>query len=614
LSGGASYGNPIYHYANGVLTQLPGAGIRVVGSWDPNNYPSGVNAGGFFVVNPQGQIYYYSPGVGYLLAPGAAVQVSPNNNGGLFALGYDANANHAIYYYDLSQQNGWTQVTGLANSISANGSNLYATNSTGFIGVSGVISVGIFADASQPGTPMNRDQLGANSALYFNESATTSLATLLQGVGLGMIRWPGGGVADNYHWQTNINTEQTVNGQNLCTPNWNVNPATAFDPFMLNMVKAGGFDLNITVNYGSNLACTGGGDPNEAAAWVNYANNVQHYGVKYWTVGNEQYFNALNPFAIDLNSPPHNASYYASQVANHFYPLMKAQDPTIQVGVDIVAGTLSGNNIIPSWDQIVLANAKYDFVEMHFYPEYGPNDNDLTLLTTAPAALASYFATARSELSAAGHASTPIYLGEFDADSGGGKQTLSIVDALFTGMVLGEVAKAGFPMETVFEGGDDCPNTGNESSSIYGWQNIGSFGMYSSADTFQSCSSLGPPLTPFPKARAYQLASQFVVAGEKPLAVTNTANLVRAYGATQGSGFAFMLFNLDQNNATTQTVGVKNTSRTSFTATTTTYGKAQYDQSQNGVWAGPVSASLGTVNNPFSITLPPWSMTVVQLK
>jgi hypothetical protein len=605
---------------NGSWTQLGGAGVRIAASWDPGTYPGGINPGGYYVANAQGSIFYWSPGVGYIQFPGAAVQLAPTNSGGLFALANDGATSHAIFYYDLTG-GPWTQKGGAANSIAANGNSVFATNAGGGIFQSAITGSGltpqaatIVADASQPGIPMTRDQLGANLALYFNESASTPLAALLNGAGVGMIRWPGGDVADTYHWQTNINTENAVNGQTFCTPNYSVNSATAFDPFMLNMVKTSGFDLNITVNYGSNLACTGGGDPNEAAAWVNYANNLKGYGVKYWTVGNEQYFNALNLAAVDLNSTPHNAAFYASQVANQFYPLMKAQDPTIQVGVDIVAGTLTGNNIIPSWDQIVLANAKYDFVEMHFYPEYGPNDNDTTLLTTAPAALASYFATARSELSAAGHASTPIYLGEFDADSGGGKQTLSIVDALFTGMVLGEVAKAGIPMATVYEGVANCPNTGNVAASIYGWQTIGSWGMYSSASAYQSCSSLGPTLTPFPKARAFQVASQFVVAGERPLAITNTANLVQAYGATHGSGFAFMLFNLDQNNSTTQTLNVKNTARTSFTGTTMTYGKAQYDQSQSGVWAGPVSASLGTVSNPFSITLPPWSMTVVQLQ
>jgi hypothetical protein len=461
----------------------------------------------------------------------------------------------------------------------------------------------ITANAAQPGTAMTKDQLGTNLALYFDESASTSLEALLKNDGIGMVRWPGGSVADTYHWQSNTWSNTTA----LCSPTYS-DANTAFDTFMRNLVVPGSFDLNITVNYGSNATCTGGGDPNEAASWVAYSNITQHYGVKYWTVGNEQFFNGNTSNEADLNTPAHSATEYANQVATKFYPLMKAQDPSINVGVDVIGGASVGNNVIAGWDQTVLANARYDFVELHFYPD---DDDDEHLLTTAPASLTGVLGATKAELAAAGHASTPIYLGEFDDNAGAGKQTATIVDALFVGMVIGEVTNAGVPMATVYEGVADCPSIGNNSSSIYGWQAFGSFGMYASANSYQRCST--PALTPFPKARAYQVASLYVVPGEKPLPIANSANLVQAYAATHGTGFAFMLFNLDQNNSTTQTIGVRSTPTTSFTATTTTYGKAQYDKSQAGVWSGPVTASLGTVSNPMTITLPPWSMTVVQL-
>jgi hypothetical protein len=75
-----------------------------------------------------------------------------------------------------------------------------------------------------------------------------------------------------------------------------------------------------------------------------------------------------------------------------------------------------------------------------------------------------------------------------------------------------------------------------------------------------------------------------------------------------------MLFNLDQSASATVTVGISNTSKTSFSAASVTYGKAQYDDSQNGVWTAPVSQSLGTVAAPVSVTLPAWSMTVLKLQ
>jgi len=67
-----------------------------------------------------------------------------------------------------------------------------------------------------------------------------------------------------------------------------------------------------------------------------------------------------------------------------------------------------------------------------------------------------------------------------------------------------------------------------------------------------------------------------------------------------------MLFNLNETASATVTVGVSNTAKTSFAASTVTYGKAQYDNSQNLEWTAPVTQSLGTVQAPVSVTLPAW--------
>ena len=119
-----------------------------------------------------------------------------------------------------------------------------------------------------------------------------------------------------------------------------------------------------------------------------------------------------------------------------------------------------------------------------------------------------------------------------------------------------------------------------------------------------------------PSGQAMVLAAQFAVAGNKMLPVTVPSSLpnVRAYAATQGSGYALMLFNLDQSNPVTFNVALNNATTTAFTATTITYGKKQYDDSASNVWTGPVTASLGVTTATPSITLPAWSMVVVQLK
>jgi len=45
-----------------------------------------------------------------------------------------------------------------------------------------------------------------------------------------------------------------------------------------------------------------------------------------------------------------------------------------------------------------------------------------------------------------------------------------------------------------------------------------------------------------------------------------------------------------------------------------TYDKAIYDASKNNVWKGPARSKLASWTNAFNVTLPPWSMVVVQTK
>jgi hypothetical protein len=428
---------------------------------------------------------------------------------------------------------------------------------------------------------------------------TAGTTAAVKSLGAKLLRWPGGSASDTYHWQTN--TE--------CNGGY-VAPNTSFDNFISTVVKPGGYDLAVTLNYGSNAACNGGGDPTEAAAWVAHAKTLGVTGL-HWTVGNEDY----GFWEYDLHATPHDAATYANAVAGTggYYALVKAQDPTAQVGV-VVEGKAA-------WDTTVLATGAYDFVELHYYAQDPGNESDSFLLNQGVSNLTALINTVKSELVAAGKPNTPIYLGEYNSvSSNPGKQSVSIVNGLYAGMAIGEVLENGVPMATWWQSiGAGCSTAYNNSASLYGWQNFGSYGQL--ADTWPNpYGCVGAPAIPLgtlmPSGQAMALAAQFATPGSRMLPVTVPASLpnVRAYAATQGKGYALMLFNLDSANAVTVNVQMLNTTATQFTATTLTYGKAQYDTSQTNVWTGPVNASLGTTTTTPSVTLPAWSMVVVQLK
>ncbi len=471
-----------------------------------------------------------------------------------------------------------------------------ATHRSG--GGNGSGSATITIDASSPGAAVSTDVLGANMAVWY-DITQSGLSKEFTQAGMREVRWPGGSASDEYHWQT----------QAFCNGGYG-NSNSSFDNFMQDVVKPAKLDVSITLNYGSNSACNAGGDPNEAAAWVKYANTTQHYGVKHWTVGNEVY----GSWEYDLHSPAHDAATYANAVATGFYPAIKAVDKTAQVGVVLEPGWS------PAWDPTVISKAKFDFVELHYYAQTPGQESDTYLTQQAPQAFASFVASAQSELSAAG-VNVPIFVGEMGSVySNPGKQTTSITQALYAGQVVADMMQLGVARATWWLGNGGCSDasSGNFSNSLYGWQAFGGYMVFSDGLPEYGCPN-APSLTRgvlLPTARAYQVLSAFARNGEHmlPATVPQSLPLVRAYGTTYNGGYAVLLFNLDQTNSATVTVDIAHAAKNTFAGTSKTYDKQIYDASKNNKWDPPATKQLGSVGSTFTATLPPWSIAAYVLR
>jgi hypothetical protein len=450
--------------------------------------------------------------------------------------------------------------------------------------------------------PILSTQVGSNLGGWFDVTQS-GVVDAVKAEGAHLVRWPGGSISDGFNWKTLL----------LCSQmGGSMSSNSTFDNLMDSVVSPNGLEAAVTVNYGSNSTCTGGGDPAEAAAWVSYSKS-KGYNAHHWTVGNEVY----GSWEFDLHAKQHDAATYAAAVgtsaSNGFYEQMKKADSTAQVGV-VVEPNWNG------WDGIVLKQASYDFVELHWYAQVPGTESDSYLLTQAPTDFRGVLSTLRSDLASAGKPNTPIMIGEFNSvGSSPGKQTMSIVNALFMGMTYGEILNNGVAMATAWFGyGGTCNNGNNNSSSLYGWQNYGGYDQVSDgAPLWQNCggSTTVPAGTMLPTGYAQSLVSQFATPGGNMLSASVGSALtnVRAYAASNSSGYSIMLFNLSSTASTAVTVNLSNASGTSYNATTITYGKAQYDNSQKGVWTAPVTQTLGTVNGTTTVTLPPWSMTVLKL-
>ena len=235
--------------------------------------------------------------------------------------------------------------------------------------------------------------------------------------------------------------------------------------------------------------------------------------------------------------------------------------------------------------------------------------------------------TLRSELNKWGTPNTPIYVGEIGGPySNPGKQSWSITQGLYAGQVLGEMMNAGVSRLTWWIGFGNCNGqNGNDSLSLYGWQDFGAYNVFSDGSTEDpTCPGAGPLGTMSPTARAFQLFSQMAVNGQTVLTATVVGDTtdVRAYAATQpNNGTAVLLFNDNETTAQPVTVTLSGKSSSS-SVNVTTYDKAIYDLSGSptgtppdpagtNTWAAPTTTSMGTQNLPLTLTLTPWSMNMV---
>ena len=193
------------------------------------------------------------------------------------------------------------------------------------------------------------------------------------------IRWPGGNVAQDYHWQWGI-------GPRDARPTW-INLSWKNEPEpsdfgtdeFIRFARTIGAAPSITVNVDGR-----GATPDEAAAWVEYCNgpatstygkmrasngHPEPYGVKYWEIGNEIWGDWVRGHS--------DASTYGKNF-NRYVSAMRAVDPSIQViGV--------GDNDM-AWNRTVLqlASERMEFLALHHY--YGQKDiaGDFGNLTARP--------------------------------------------------------------------------------------------------------------------------------------------------------------------------------------------------------------------------------------
>jgi hypothetical protein len=463
------------------------------------------------------------------------------------------------------------------------------------------LQAGITVDRSRRLRKISTDAMGFNMHAV-TDVTQSGLANLVKNSRATIVRWPGGTQSDIYHWRTHT----------MCD-GWYPHPNSTFDNFMAKFAQPAGVNVAVTLNYGSNATCSGGGDAADAADWVAHAKQ-KGYRVKYWTIGNEVYGN----WTPDRNPVPHDPDTYARRVAQEYYPQIKAADPAAQVGVVVNPYDLWDPN---AWTYKVLRQARYDFMETHYYPLQNATTKDEDLLfKTIP----EFRQQIQYLQQAMGGRQVPIMLGEFNnVPTSPNLQTMSIVNGLYTGLLMAESSQLGVSASFPWQLQEDyCtyPASSNFSRSLYGWQNFATYSAFSiglpgnSKNNCRQVSTTIPFGTPFPAARIATLYGTFARAHEDLLETTISTDYpkVRAYSATGGTGYRMLLFNLDEVSTVNVPIRLSGETR-QLPVTLVTYGKSEYDQTRMNRWVSPTRTNLGVLSANFNVTLPPWSVTVVQI-
>jgi alpha-N-arabinofuranosidase len=183
----------------------------------------------------------------------------------------------------------------------------------------------------------------------------------------GFIRWPGGNVAQDYHWKWGV-------GPRDQRPVWvnaswrdELEPSDFGTDEFIHFARRLGAEPSITVNVEGR-----GATAEEAAAWVQYCNGdpKSEYGriraangspeafhVRYWEIGNEIWGDWVRGHS--------DAATYADNL-NRYIQKMKAIDPSLKI-------IASGDNDL-DWNRTVLkiAGRNIDYLSVHHY--YGEKE------------------------------------------------------------------------------------------------------------------------------------------------------------------------------------------------------------------------------------------------
>jgi hypothetical protein len=464
----------------------------------------------------------------------------------------------------------------------------------------GVVNVTV--NAADAVRVVDARHFGINTAVWDSMLDTSVTTNLLTEMGAGALRFPGGSLADDYNWATNTTDSNTWQ--------W----ATSFDMFA-QVATSLGAQVFVTANYGS-------GTPAEAAAWVQESNVTNHYGFKYWEIGNECY----GSWETDNNTVPHDPYTYAQRF-QQYYIQMKAVDPTIKIGAVAVAGedSYANNTNHPvvnprtgvthnGWTPVMLATMRSlgvtpDFLIYHRYAQSPGDESDQGLLlsnSTWSTDAADLRQQLNDYLGAAVAPSVELDNTENNSVSTNpGKQTTSLVNGLFLADSICAAMNTEFNSVVWWDLRNGQETGNNNSGTLYGWRQYGDYGVVDSADP------AGPADT-YPTFYVERLLQHFARGGDRLVSSASDYPLLSVCAAQRtNGGLTLLVVNKSASNALNANITISGATPGS-TGTLYSYGIPQDNAAETGVGSADIATSPVTgLSTTFSHSFPAYSANVI---
>jgi len=472
--------------------------------------------------------------------------------------------------------------------------------------------VNVTVDATKPIRVVDNRQFGVNAPFWDSTFTNATTTDTLTEMGTQFMRYGGGSATDEYNWMSNTDL---VSGET-----WAFN----IDLFAVK-AKALGNQGIITVNYGSGTAT---GSPDSAAAYVQYANVTNHYGFKYWEIGNECY----GTWEYDTNTPAHDGLTYATRAAAYIQA-MKAMDPSIKIGIvaDASEDSYIEATAVPvtnpvtgvshsGWTPIVLTQLKAlgvypDFLIYHMYAQNAGQENDALLLQVSPTVWAMAAANLRMQLNdylgmATASGIELLVTENNSVSTSPGKQSVSLVNGLYLADSTACLMQTEFNSLVWWDlhNGQALNSSTapiNVSSSLYGWRIYGDYGVENQATNDR-----------YPTFYVEKLLSHYARGGDTVITTSSDNPLLSAYAVTRTNGSLSILV-INKSPTVTYSVAFGITGFTpQGNETLYSYGIPQDNNAMPGSTGSPdivVSTATGAAGS-FSASFAPYSVTVLNLQ